>query len=87
MLSNGVELAKEIWEDPALLFSHRTSMGVNNLTSFCGKTVHAEKQQSRAVMEGGQALGFFFPKSVIVFGRGRRAALCLRVFQKPSAVA
>lgn len=62
-------------------------MGVHNLTSFCGKDVRAEKQQSGAVMEGSQALGFLFPRSTIGFGRGRRAALCLRVFQESSAVA
>lgn len=56
-------------------------VSADNLTSFCGEDVHTNS--NHAVTEGRQALGFFFPKSMIVFERGERADLCLRVFQNP----
>jgi len=85
-LSSGGKLAKEIWDSPALLVSHEMLMVANKVTSFCGEDLHAEKQQSRAVMEGGQTLGFFLPKIHDCLWKQKEGCSVFEDFSESSAV-
>lgn len=80
-LSNSGKLVKKIWEPPALLVSHETLTGANNLTSVCGKDVCAEKQQSCCYGRRSSS-GLFLPQIHNWFWKGKEGCSVFEVFSE-----